>query len=59
MFLGGETEALRRLNEMVNQRPNWVVNFAKPNTSPNSLEPSTTVNEENHNLMYFDINFFV
>lgn len=44
-FPGGETEALRRLHEKVSdpaQRA-WVRSFSKPNTSPNSLEPSTTV----------------
>ena len=42
-FLGGESEALRRLDSMVISRPDWVATFEKPNTSPNSLEPSTTV----------------
>lgn len=42
-FRGGETEALVRLQGMVVDRPTWVANFEKPNTSPNSLEPSTTV----------------
>lgn len=42
-FKGGETEALKRLNGLVVSRPNWVAKFEKPNTSPNSLEPSTTV----------------
>lgn len=42
LFPGGETEALRRMNkELSNER--WVATFEKPNTSPNSLEPSTTV----------------
>lgn len=43
LFPGGETEALRRLFNFVSTRPNWVKSFEKPNTSPNSLEPSTTV----------------
>eukprot|EP01041_Mallomonas_annulata_P007267 gene7267-14814_t len=42
-FPGGETEALRRLEMTVTSRPEWVSKFEKPNTSPNSLEPSTTV----------------
>ncbi|KXJ68201.1 hypothetical protein RP20_CCG005110 [Aedes albopictus] len=41
-FPGGETEALRRLEEQM-KRKSWVCSFEKPNTSPNSLEPSTTV----------------
>lgn len=41
-FPGGETEALRRLHELM-KRKSWVCAFEKPNTSPNSLEPSTTV----------------
>jgi len=42
-FKGGETEALRRLEEMVMARPAWVAAFEKPETKPNSLLPSTTV----------------
>lgn len=42
-FPGGETEALRRLRMMVIERKEWVATFEKPNTSPNALEPSTTV----------------
>lgn len=42
-FRGGESEALSRLEEVVLRRPNWVASFEKPNTSPNSLDPSTTV----------------
>ncbi|XP_050077460.1 cryptochrome-1 [Anopheles maculipalpis] len=41
-FPGGETEALRRMEEVLGRKA-WVCNFEKPNTSPNSLEPSTTV----------------
>lgn len=41
-YLGGETEALKRLNTYMSRRE-WVCNFSKPNSSPNSLEPSTTV----------------
>lgn len=42
-FPGGETEAIKRLNDTIRSRPHWVAAFEKPNTSPNSLEPSTTV----------------
>ena len=42
-FKGGESEALRRLQIYVASRPAWVRSFAKPDTAPNSLEPSTTV----------------
>ena len=42
-FKGGETEALRRLQETVLARPSWVASFEKPDTKPNSLTPSTTV----------------
>jgi cryptochrome len=31
------------MNETVSQRHSWVAAFEKPNTAPNSLEPSTTV----------------
>ena len=41
-FLGGETEALRRMKDTM-KRVDYVCNFEKPNTPPNSLEPSTTV----------------
>ncbi|XP_052864838.1 cryptochrome-1 [Anopheles cruzii] len=41
-FPGGETEALRRMEECL-RRKAWICSFEKPNTSPNSLEPSTTV----------------
>ncbi|XP_055595050.1 cryptochrome-2 [Uranotaenia lowii] len=41
-FPGGETEGLRRLQEYMKKK-SWVCAFEKPNTSPNSLEPSTTV----------------
>ncbi|XP_037960196.1 cryptochrome-2 isoform X2 [Teleopsis dalmanni] len=41
-FLGGETEGLRRLEQSLSNET-WVINFEKPNTAPNSLEPSTTV----------------
>ncbi|XP_016976032.1 cryptochrome-2 [Drosophila rhopaloa] len=41
-FPGGETEALRRMKESLSDEL-WVARFEKPNTAPNSLEPSTTV----------------
>ncbi|XP_034474723.1 cryptochrome-2 [Drosophila innubila] len=41
-FPGGETEALRRMEASLSNE-HWVANFEKPNTAPNSLEPSTTV----------------
>ncbi|KAL3065237.1 hypothetical protein OYC64_015418 [Pagothenia borchgrevinki] len=41
-FPGGEQEALRRLDENL-ARKDWVCKFEKPQTSPNSLSPSTTV----------------
>lgn len=41
-FPGGETEALSRM-EMNIKKSKWICEFEKPNTSPNSLEPSTTV----------------
>jgi len=44
LFPGGETEGLRRMDELVSmKRAAWVRKFEKPNTSPNSLEPATTV----------------
>lgn len=42
LFPGGERAALKRL-EATLSRPGWVRQFEKPKTSPNSLEPSTTV----------------
>ncbi|XP_078571865.1 cryptochrome-1-like [Branchiostoma floridae x Branchiostoma japonicum] len=41
-FVGGETEALRRLEKSLEDK-DWVLKFEKPKTSPNSLLPSTTV----------------
>uniref|UniRef100_W8BJA9 Cryptochrome-1 n=1 Tax=Ceratitis capitata TaxID=7213 RepID=W8BJA9_CERCA len=41
-FPGGETEALRRMNAALSDE-SWVAAFEKPNTAPNSLDPSTTV----------------
>ena len=41
-FHGGETEALKRMDEKF-KNESWIALFEKPNTSPNSLEPSTTV----------------
>lgn len=42
LYPGGETEALRRLEEKF-KNESWICSFEKPNTSPNSLLPSTTV----------------
>ncbi|XP_068151284.1 cryptochrome-2 [Drosophila tropicalis] len=42
IFPGGETEGLRRMEDSLNDE-HWVARFEKPNTAPNSLEPSTTV----------------
>lgn len=41
-FPGGEEEALSRLKKSLADKK-WVCAFEKPKTSPNSLEPSTTV----------------
>nr|XP_026490035.1 cryptochrome-1 [Vanessa tameamea] len=41
-YPGGETEGLKRLNEYMAKKQ-WVCSFEKPNSSPNSIEPSTTV----------------
>ncbi|KAG8233196.1 6-4 photolyase, partial [Ladona fulva] len=42
LFPGGETEALNRLSKFTAKK-DWICKFEKPNTSPNSLQPSTTV----------------
>ncbi|XP_035828705.1 cryptochrome-1 [Aplysia californica] len=42
LFPGGETEALDRMERHL-KKINWICNFEKPKTSPNSLSPSTTV----------------
>lgn len=42
LYPGGETEALRRMREYLKDKQ-WICAFEKPNTSPNSLKPSTTV----------------
>ncbi|KAI4875908.1 hypothetical protein NFI96_032895 [Prochilodus magdalenae] len=42
LYPGGEQEALQRLDKYM-QRTAWVCSFEKPQTSPNSLTPSTTV----------------
>ncbi|XP_045176201.2 cryptochrome-1-like isoform X2 [Mercenaria mercenaria] len=42
LFPGGETEALERLDSLL-KKTNWVCNFEKPKTEPNTLKPSTTV----------------
>ncbi|KAL0891903.1 hypothetical protein ABMA27_015151 [Loxostege sticticalis] len=41
-YPGGETEGLKRLHVYMAKKQ-WVCKFEKPNTSPNSIEPSTTV----------------
>lgn len=41
-YPGGETEGLKRLNLYMDKKQ-WVCKFEKPNSSPNSIEPSTTV----------------
>lgn len=42
-FPGGEHEALARLSKFIDERPAWIRSFEKPQTAPNTLEPSTTV----------------
>ncbi|KAF4518708.1 (6-4)-photolyase(1) [Ephemera danica] len=42
LYPGGETEALRRMEEHLAKKA-WICKFEKPETSPNSLKPSTTV----------------
>ncbi|XP_066565674.1 cryptochrome circadian regulator 5 [Amia ocellicauda] len=42
LYPGGEGEALRRLEQHM-ERVSWVCNFQKPETEPNTLNPSTTV----------------
>jgi cryptochrome len=42
LYPGGETEALSRV-KLKFSNENWICTFEKPNTSPNSLAPSTTV----------------
>lgn len=42
LYPGGETEALKRLKSVI-ARKSYISNFEKPNTSPNSLQPSTSV----------------
>ncbi|VVD04066.1 unnamed protein product [Leptidea sinapis] len=41
-YPGGESEGLKRLLTYMAKKQ-WVCSFEKPNTSPNSIEPSTTV----------------
>ncbi|XP_013201110.1 cryptochrome-1 [Amyelois transitella] len=41
-YPGGETEGLKRLH-LYMAKKQWVCKFEKPNSSPNSIEPSTTV----------------
>ena len=42
LYSGGETEALKRFNLKFSNE-SWICSFEKPNTSPNSLKPATTV----------------
>ncbi|CAH1786882.1 unnamed protein product [Owenia fusiformis] len=42
LYVGGESEALKRLDKYMT-RQQWVCNFEKPKTEPNSINPSTTV----------------
>jgi len=42
LYPGGESEALLRLEKYM-KKQDWICKFSKPDTSPNSLEPSTTV----------------
>uniref|UniRef100_A0A1B6DMQ6 Photolyase/cryptochrome alpha/beta domain-containing protein n=1 Tax=Clastoptera arizonana TaxID=38151 RepID=A0A1B6DMQ6_9HEMI len=42
LYPGGETEGLERMERYI-KKEDWIRKFEKPNTSPNSLEPSTTV----------------
>ncbi|XP_076471621.1 cryptochrome-1-like [Babylonia areolata] len=42
LYPGGETEAVERMERHL-KKTNWICKFEKPQTSPNSLEPSTTV----------------
>lgn len=41
-YPGGETEGIKRLNLYMSKKQ-WVCKFEKPKSSPNSIEPSTTV----------------
>ena len=41
-YPGGESVAIKRLQEHL-ENVKWICSFEKPETSPNSLEPSTTV----------------
>ncbi len=43
VFPGGESEGLKRLQQTICARPQWVSTFAKPQTAPNAISPSTTV----------------
>lgn len=42
LFPGGETQALKRFHKKFENEA-WIAAFEKPSTSPNSLQPSTTV----------------
>ncbi|XP_052750434.1 cryptochrome-1 [Galleria mellonella] len=41
-YQGGETVGLKRLHMYIAKKQ-WICKFEKPNSSPNSIEPSTTV----------------
>jgi len=44
LYFGGESEGLKRLQDKISpSNATWVRKFEKPQTSPNSLAPSTTV----------------
>lgn len=42
LYPGGETEGLKRLQTIL-KNTDWICSFEKPKTSPNALQPSTTV----------------
>lgn len=42
LYPGGENEGLKRFQILI-QDTDWICSFEKPKTSPNSLQPSTTV----------------
>lgn len=42
LYPGGETEGLNRMYKYL-KKTKWICEFEKPNTAPNSINPSTTV----------------
>lgn len=42
-FRPGEVAGLKRIQDFITERVAWTATFQKPMTSPNSLQPSTTV----------------